>query len=149
MGEAGTSFREAGLRYGEAGTQYKGAGERYRSRGEELRLGRKASIGALTTEGTRATQRYRDITGGLGTKVTALGLQRGRQESLLQEAIESGIMGARGQARGFVTGLSGTALDLARLGAEQRGDIEKRPDLDTYGYWDEYGNWVEVDSGEV
>ena len=30
-------------------------------------------------------------------------------------------MGARGQARGFVTGLSGTALDLARLGAEQQG----------------------------
>ena len=149
MGEAGTGFREAGLRYGEAGTRYKGEGERYRSRGEELRLGRKASIGALTTEGTRATQRYQDIAGGLGTKVTALGLQRGRQESLLQEAIESGIMGARGQARGFVTGLSGTALDLARLGAEQRGDIQKNPDTGTYGYWDENGNFVEIESEEV
>ena len=153
MGEAGTGFREAGLRYGEAGTRYKGEGERYRSRGEELRLGRKASIGALTTEGTRATQRYRDITGGLGTKVTALGLQRGRQESLLQEAIESGIMGARGQARGFVTGLSGTALDLARLGAEQRQataveepdpiDWIFNPETGEVGYLDPWtGDWV-------
>jgi hypothetical protein len=158
MGEAGTGFREAGLRYGEAGTRYKGEGERYRSRGEELRLGRKASIGALTTEGTRATQRYQDIAGGLGTKVTALGLQRGRQESLLQEAIESGIMGARGQARGFVTGLSGTALDLARLGAaEGQGWTQDINDPSTWvnpitgetGYLDpDTGVWVST-TGEV
>ena len=54
-------------------------------------------------------------------------------------------MGARGQARGFVTGLSGTALDLARLGAEQQKEIVLREDLGKYGYWDENGNFVEVD----
>ncbi len=157
MGEAGTGFREAGLRYGEAGTRYKGEGERYRSNLADLRFGTQERIGALTTAGTRATQRYQDIAGGLGTKATALGLRRGRQESLLQEAIQSGIMGARGQARGFVTGLSGTALDLARLGAEQQGGWVQDTKTGTWvnpitgetGYLDpDTGLWVS-ETGEV
>jgi hypothetical protein len=117
-----------------------------------LQLGRKESLGSLAREGTQATQRYRDLVGQTRTKSSILGLERGRKESLLQEAIESGILGARGQARSFVSGLSGTALNLARLGAEKGQGWKQHPtDSERYfnpitgeeGYWDtETGEWV-------
>mgnify|MGYP006405917007 FL=1 len=106
-----------------------------------LGIGRKEALGALATEGTRATQRYRDIVGETATKSSILGLERGRKENLLQEAIESGIIGARGQARSFVSGLSGTALNLARLGAE-KGQAWMPTATDS-------GEWVNPVTGEV